>query len=192
MDAIDAIQRRTSVRRFRPDPVPRPTIERLLECAVRAPNHKLSEPWRFAVLTGPARDAFAEVRARHRLKRYADPASAEAAAGADKVRREALETPAFIVVMTVVNPDEITREEDYAAVMMATQNLIIAAESLGLGTYLRTGGIMREPGLARLAGLDQDQRVVGVLSLGYPAEADPPRRRRPAAELTRWVDGSEL
>ena len=78
MNAIDAIQRRTSVRRFRPDPIPRDTIERLLECAVRAPNHKLSEPWRFAVLTGPARDAFAEIRARHRLKRYSDPASPEA------------------------------------------------------------------------------------------------------------------
>lgn len=187
MNAIDAIQRRTSVRRFRPDPVPRETIERLLECAVRAPNHKLSEPWRFAVLTGSARDAYAEMRARHRLKRFADPASAEAHAGADKVRREALETPAFIVVMTVVNPDEITREEDYGAVMMAVENLLIAAQSLGLGTYLRTGGIIRESALAELAGLGPAQRVVGVLSLGYPAEAEQPRRRRPAAELTRWV-----
>ena len=189
MNAIDAIQRRTSVRRFRPEPIPRDTIERLLECAVRAPNHKLSEPWRFAVLTGPARDAFAEIRARHRLKRYSDPASPEALAGADKVRREAKGTPAFIIVMTVVSPDEITREEDYAAVMMATANLMIAAESLGLGTYLRTGGIMREPALAELAGLADGQRIVGVLSLGRPDEAEPPRRRRPATELTRWVGG---
>jgi nitroreductase len=187
MDAIDAIQRRTSVRRFRPDPVPRAIVERLLECAVRAPNHKLSEPWRFAVLTGAARDAFAEIRARHRLKRFTDPASAEAAAGADKVRREALGTPLFIVVMTVVNSDAITREEDYGAVMMAVENLIIAAESLGLGTYLRTGGIMSDPALAELAGLGDGQRIVGILSLGYPVDPEPPRRRRPAAELTRWV-----
>ena len=62
MDAIDAIQRRTSVRRYRPDPVPRDTIERLLDCAVRAPNHKLTEPWRFAVLTGDAKARFAEIR----------------------------------------------------------------------------------------------------------------------------------
>ena len=187
MDAIDAIQRRTSVRRFRPTPVARDLVQRLLECAVRAPNHKLSEPWRFVVLTGGARDAFAEIRARHRLKRYADPQSAEAEAAADKVRREALGTPVFVIVMTVLNPDEITREEDYAAVMMATQNLIIAAESLGLGTYLRTGGIMRDPGLAELAGLEEGQRIVGILSLGYPAEQEPPRRRRPAAEVTRWI-----
>jgi nitroreductase len=189
MDAIDAIQRRTSVRRFRPDPVPREIIARLLDCAVRAPNHKLTEPWRFAVLIGAVRERFAELRAAHRLKRYDDPTSADARAAADKVRRDTAETPAFIVVQCAVSPDEQTREEDYAAAMMATANLIIAAQSLGLGTYLKTGGIMRDPGLAALAGLEDGFRIVGVLSLGYPSDEEPPRRRRPAVDLTRWVDG---
>jgi nitroreductase len=188
MDAIEAIQRRTSIRRFRPEPVPRDLIERLLECAIRAPNHKLTEPWRFTVLLGDARAQFAEIRARHRLKRFADPQSTEAAAGAEKVRRESLDTPAFIVVMCAVSPDEITREEDYAAAMMAVANLMTAAESLGLGTYLKTGGVMREPLLAKLVGLEEGFRVVGVVSLGVPAEPETPRRRRPAVELTRWVD----
>lgn len=189
MDAITAINKRTSVRRFRPDSVPRDVLERLLECAVRAPNHKLTEPWRFAVLTGRARDRYAEIRAKHRLKRYTDPSSPEAQAGADKVRRESLETPVYIVAMAAVNPDEITREEDYAATMMAVANLMIAAESLGLGTYLKSGGVMKDPDLIELAGVPEKFRVVGVISIGYPAEQDPPRRRKPAAELTRWVEG---
>ena len=176
MDAIDAIQRRTSVRRFRPDLVPRETLARLLECAVRAPNHKLTEPWRFAVVTGPARG------------RYSDPESDEARAAADKVRRETEETPAFVVVMCAQHPDDRIREEDYAAAMMATENLMIAAESLGLGTYLKTGGIMQDPDLAALVGLEPGFRVVGVVSVGYPVEAEAPRRRRPAEALTRWVD----
>ncbi len=188
MNAIDAIQRRISVRRFRPDPVPRETIASLLDCAVRAPNHKLTEPWRFAVITGAARARLAELRAAHRRKRYADPASGEARAGAEKVRRETEETPAFIVVMCAMNPDELTREEDYAAAMMATANLLIAAESLGLGTYLKTGGIMRDPGVTSLVGLEGGARVVAIESLGYPAAEEPPRRRRPAADLTRWVE----
>jgi nitroreductase len=188
MNAIDAIQRRISVRRFRPDPVPRDSIASLLDCAVRAPNHKLTEPWRFAVLTGSARDRLADLRAAHRLERYTDPASDEARAGAEKVRRETRETPAFIVVMCAVNPDELTREEDYAAAMMATANLMIAAESLGLGTYIKTGGIMRDPGVASLVGLEQGFRIVGIVSLGYPAAEEPPRRRRPASDLTRWID----
>jgi nitroreductase len=188
MDAITAINKRTSVRRFRPDPVPREMIERLLDCAVRAPNHKLTEPWRFAVLTGRAKDRLAEIRAKHRLKRYSDPATPEALAGAAKVRRESQDTPIHIVAMAAVNPDEITREEDYAATMMAIANLMIAAESLGLGTYLKSGGVMRDPALMELAGVPEGFRVVGLISLGYPAEQDPPRRRRPAAELTQWVE----
>lgn len=187
MDAIDAIQRRTSVRRYRADPVPRETIELLLDCAVRAPNHKLTEPWRFAVLTGEAKARLAEIRAAHRLERYDDPASDEARAAGDKQRRETLETPVIIVVMSRVHDDEIIREEDYAAVMMGTANLMTAALSLGLGTYLKTGGVMRDPALAELIDLPAGYRVVGVLSLGYPAEAETPRRRRPAVELTRWI-----
>jgi nitroreductase len=155
---------------------------------VRAPNHKLTEPWRFAVLTGRARERYADIRARHRLKRYTDPSTAEARAAADKVRREAVEVPAYIIVMAAVHPDEITREEDYAATMMAAANLMIAAESLGLGTYLKSGGVMQDPDLIELARVPEKFRVVGLISLGYPAEQDPPRRRRPAAELTRWVE----
>lgn len=190
MDAISAINKRTSVRRFRPDPVPREVIEQLLDCAVRAPNHKLTEPWRFAVLTGGARDRFAEIRTSHRLKRFSDPASAEALAGAEKVRRESLQTPVYIIVMAALSPDDLTREEDYAATMMATANLMIAAESVGLGTYLKSGGIMQDPGLIQLAGVPDRFRIVGVLSLGYPAEQETPRRRKPAAELTRWVESA--
>jgi nitroreductase len=187
MDAIEAIQRRTSVRRYRSDPVPRELIERLLECAVRAPNHKLTEPWLFAVLTGEAKASLAEVRARNRLARYDDPASAEALGAADKARRETQETPAVVVVMARESGDEVRREEDYAAVMMATANLITAAQSLGLGTYLKTGGIMRDPGLLELVGVPDGYRIVAVVSLGYPAEAETPRRRQPAATLTRWL-----
>ena len=188
MDAITAIHRRTSVRHFRPEPVARETIEQLLECAVRAPNHKLTQPWRFTILTGAARDRFAELRAGHRLKRFDDPSAPEALAAADKVRRETRDTPVFVVVISAVNPDEITREEDYAASMMAVANLMVAAESLGLGTYLKTGGIMRAPEVLELARVPEGFRVVGIVSLGYPADQESPRRRKPAAELTEWVD----
>ena len=146
MDAITAIRQRTSVRRFRPDPVPREIIETLLDCAVRAPNHKLTEPWRFAVLTGAARDRFAELRASHRLSRYADPNSPEAMAAVEKIRAETERTPALVVVMCAVSPDDTTREEDYAATMMAIANLVTAAQSLGLRHLPPNGRADAEPG----------------------------------------------
>ena len=188
MDAIDAIRQRTSVRRYRSDPVPREIIARLLDCAVRAPNHKLTEPWRFAVLTGDAKARLAEIRARHRLEKHEVPGSGEALKRADKARRETLESPAVIVVMARASEDEVTREEDYAAVMMATANLMTAAQSQGLGTFLKTGGVMQQPALAELVAMPEGYRVVGILSLGFPAEPETPRRRRPAAELTTWLE----
>ena len=106
----------------------------------------------------------------------------------EKVRREVWQTPVFMVVMAAVSSDEITREDDYAAAMMAIANIMTAAQSLGLGTYLRTGGVMRHPELLNLAKVPDSFRVVGILSLGYPAEQETPRRRRPAAELTQWLD----
>src|SRR6476661_3554277 len=187
MAAIAAMRRRTSGRRCRPDPISRQTLETLPECAMRAPNHKLTEPWRFAVLTDAARDRFAELRARQRLTKFPDPTSEEARTATEKMRRETEQTPALIVVMCAVSPDPKTREEDYAAAMMATANLLTAAASLGLGTYLRTGGIMQDPDVTALAGLEPGFRIVGIVSVGYPEAEEPPRRRRPASELTRWV-----
>src|SRR5689334_22826665 len=123
MDPLNALLSRTSVRHFRPDPVAPEVIGQLLECAIRAPNHKLTQPWRFVVLTQGARDKFAKIRAQHRLQRFDNSSSPEAQSAAEKVRREAQEVPAYILVASVVNPDPLIREEDYAATMMAVENL---------------------------------------------------------------------
>jgi nitroreductase len=188
MDPLKPFLSRTSVRHFRPDPVPPEVVGQLLECAVRAPNHKLTQPWRFAVLTQGARDRFAEIRAQHRLKRFADPSTPEAQSAAEKVRREAREVPAYIVIASVLNPDPLTREEDYAATMMAAGNLIGAAQMLGLATYLRTGGVMQDPQLLELSRIPPELRIVAVISLGYPAEEATPRPRKPWTELTQWIE----
>jgi nitroreductase len=189
MDAFDAIARRTSTRSFRPDPVPRYVIERLIAAAVRAPNHKLTEPWRFAVLTGESRRAYAEIRCAHRAKRWEDPADPQAQKSIERTWREALETPAFVVVMCAVSDDPLRREEDYGAAMMAIENLLVAAAADNIGTFLRTGGVMRDPALAALVQLPDGYRVVGVVSLGYLAAApEPTPRRRTAAELTIWLE----
>jgi len=188
MDAFDAIARRTSVREFRPDPVPAELLLRLLDAAVRAPNHKLTEPWRFVVVTGDARRGYAEIRRGHRAQRFPDPAAPEAAAAIDKTYREHLDTPAFIFVLQELTDDAVRREEDYASVMMAVQNLMLAAEAAGLGSYLRTGGIMALPEVRELAGAAATQRIVGIVSVGYPAEVLEPRRRTSAAQLTRWLE----
>ncbi len=187
MDAHDAIARRVSTRQFRPEPVPRYAIERLLAAAVRAPNHKLTEPWRFVVLTGGAKRLYAELRRAHRAKKFAegDPAGATSA---EKHHREALETPAFVVVLCARSDDAVRREEDYGAAMMAIENLLVAATADGFGTALHTGGIMENPELRALVRAGDGFRIVAIVSLGYPAAPEEPKRRTTAAELTTWLD----
>ena len=188
MDAYDAIARRASTRSFTAEPVPRPVIERLLAAAVRAPNHKLTEPWRFAVLTGAGARRFAELRRDHRATRFADPGAAEAVRAIEKTYREARDTPAFIIVMCASSDDPVRQEEDFAATMMATENLLIAASAEGLGTYLRTGGIMRDAAVRALAQAPEGHRIVAVVSLGHPGEPPQATRRADPATRTVWLD----
>lgn len=188
MDAYEAITRRTSVRTFAPTPVPRAVLERLLAAAVRAPNHKLTEPWRFAVLTGESRNRYAEIRRAHRAKKFEDPTDPQSAKAIEKTWREHLETPAFIVVMCAVSDDPVRREEDYAATMMATQNLHTAATAEGLGTYMRTGGIMELPEVRALVGAPEGYRIVAIVSVGYPAAEEAPKKRTDVAAKTVWLD----
>ena len=166
-------------------------IARLLDCAVRAPNHKLTEPWRFAVLTGAARARAWPTCARATGSSATPiPTSDEARAGAEKVRRETEETPAFVVVMCAVNPDELTREEDYAATMMATANLMIAADVAWARHLPQDRGYHAGPRTwPRWRAWRRGSGSWRVVSLGYPAGEEAPRRRRPAAELTRWIEG---
>ena len=69
--AVDAaITSRRSVRAFLPDPVPRETVERILEVAARAPSGTNTQPWQVVVLTGPAKVALS----RAIMDAYDDPA----------------------------------------------------------------------------------------------------------------------
>ncbi len=188
MDAWDAIAARTSARAFTGDAVPRAVLERLLAAAVRAPNHKLTEPWRFAVLRGASRDRYAELRRAHRATRFPTPGAPDAARAIEKTYREALGTPAFIVVMCAVSDDPVRREEDYAATMMAVENLLIAATAEGLGSYLRTGGILKDPAVQALVQLPASHRIVAVISVGHPADPGEPTRRSDPDQRTLWLD----
>lgn len=187
MDILKAIHSRGSVKAFKPDPVDRKLIEQLLDAAVRAPNHKLTEPWAFYVLTGDSKRRFAELRREQRAEGFADPEAPEAEKALEKAFDVADGTPAIIAVTSHVAHDPLRREEDYAATFCAIQNILLAAVSLGLGTYLRTGSLLDDPRFADLLGVPDGHRVVGTIYLGYPAEGPKLRARTPAAEKTHWL-----
>jgi nitroreductase len=94
----------------------------------------------------------------------------------------------MIAVAVVRNENTETAEEDYAATMMGIENLALAAVDMGLGTHIKTGGVMDDPAARAAAGVHDDERIVAIVNVGEPAEVPPPKARRGAAGLTTWVD----
>ena len=185
-DVLELIRGRRSIKAFEPEPVSRETIEPLLDAAVWAPNHKMTEPWRFYVLGPETKRAFAELRRRLRAEKLPDPDAPEVKKALEKAYRDAADAPALIVVSCAESDDPVRRDEDYAATAMAVQNLLLAAAAAGLGTYLRTGDILERPELRALLGAPDEHRLFGVVYLGAPEEI-PVKKRTPASEKTTWL-----
>src|SRR3712207_1515719 len=141
MDVIHAIETRRSIGRVKQDPVPRDLIERILESAVHAPNHRITEPWRFHVFTGKGRGELARVRAEiARLQAEAEGEDEELAAGKiSRERKKAFRAPVVVAVICESGRDEVETLENYAACAAAVQNMLLTAHALGLGAMWRTG-----------------------------------------------------
>lgn len=185
MNVTDAIQQRRSIKRFKDRPVTRSEIEQLLAAATLAPNHRLTQPWRFHVLGPEARYAYGAALGERKAKKAATPEAGRALR--ETVASEHRALPAMIVVAVVKNDNPEIAEEDYAAAMMAVENLALTAVSLGLGTHLKTGAVMADPAARAAAGVGDDERIVAVVNVGEPNEVPPPKQRNPVESCTSWL-----
>jgi len=158
-------------------------IEELLEAAVRAPTHHLTEPWRFYVLSGESKRLLANAIASAAMAAGTDPDEARAD-GEKKVGRAPV-----IVVFTCVPSDEpdVVEQEEIASVAMAMQNFLLAAHAKGLGAMLRTGPAAYSPAIRDELGLGPSETVVGFVYLGFPEGQRALTPRATAAERTTWL-----
>ncbi len=184
-NTLETLHGRRSIRQFTPREPSRAEVEALLDAAVTAPNHRLTQPWRFYVLGPKARHAYGLALGNRKAKKIEDPAAADAMR--NRVAEEHASLPLMIAVAVVEDANPEIREEDLAATMMAVQNITLAAVSLGLGTHLKTGAIMQDPAVRAALGLLEGERVVAVLNVGEPATQPPARERKSAASLTKWL-----
>ena len=188
---IQAIETRQSMGRVKADPVPRELVERILQSAVHAPNHRLTEPWRFHVFTGKGRGELARARAEiARLQAEAEGEDEEMAAGRiSRERKKAFRSPVVIAVISRAGRDEVETRENYAACSAAVQNMLLTAHSLGLGAIWRTGPVAYHDHMRSFFGLGEGDAIVAYLYLGYPDMGERPRRREAVAEKTVWHRG---
>ena len=187
MSVFDTIRNRRSIYDFEPEPVPREVIARVLETAVWAPNHKLTEPWRFLVVTGKTKETLASVYRRiQRQKAKSDDPGIQRKS-AEKGYAKIMSKPVIIVVVCKKDADAFRAREDYAATCCAIHNISLAAWEEGIGMQWSTGGLTRDPETLELLKIDaREEEIVGFLYTGYPAQV-PAQKRVPAAERTEWL-----
>jgi len=158
VDVADAIRTRRTIKAYEPEAVAREVLEELFELARWAPNHDLTEPWRFRVL-GPA--------ALGALKLAAGP---EAAAKLDRA-------PTLVAASAIQGGDAVRDEEDLCAAACATYIVLLAAHARGLAGYWRTPVVLRTPAGRAACGVPEGERALGLIHLGRArqAKAPPPR-----------------
>ena len=171
--------------------MPEEMIREILESAIHAPNHRITEPWRFHVFVGKGRGELARARAETaRLQAEAEGEGEEMAVGRiSRERKKAFRSPVVIAVISEAGRDEVETLENYAACAAAVQNMLLTAHSLGLGTIWRTGPVAYHEHMREFFGLAVGDRIVGYLHVGYPDMGERPRRRTPVAEKTVWHKG---
>jgi nitroreductase len=164
----EAIRTRRTHKAYGPDPVDRETLEELLELARWAPNHHLTNPWRFRVL-GP--EALA------RLKQAAGP---EAAAKLDRA-------PTLVVASATQSGDPVQDDEDMCAAAVATYVVLLGAHARGLAGYWRTPAVLRSAEGREAVGVGAGERVLGLIHLGEPRQHKEPPERLPTDDFVTFL-----
>lgn len=188
MDVMEAIRGRRTIHQFSARPVDREQVEAILEAAVWAPNHKLTNPWEFYVVSGERKEQLARLRGELKRNAHAAPDSPAARAQYEKAYIGLATVPYAILVCQRLAEDGVRRDEDHLSMGCAVQNAMLAAHSMGLGTFWGSGPLINHPETFRLLGVPEGRRAIGLIFLGYPEEEPakaPPRA--PLAERVRWL-----
>ena len=185
MELFEALYTRQSNGNIKPEAVPHELIEKLLAAAAQAPNHHKVRPWRFVVFSGAGRERLGEALAKMRLAKNPD-APAEALTA-----ERALPFRAPVVIAIGVdkpNGPKVVEIENVVAAGRAAQNLLLAAQALGLAAKWRTGDAALSPDVKAVCGLAPDQHLIGFIYVGYPASEPPPITRPGGEDRTMWVE----
>ncbi|MBC7542709.1 MAG: nitroreductase [Candidatus Sericytochromatia bacterium] len=169
MTIHELIASRRTTFQFQDRPVPDALIQRALEAARWAPNHKLTEPWRF-IVPGPV---MSRRLAEHFASRLGAKLQAKGIDEADIAAKQAAflagpasRPPCQMVVYTIREGNERQQKEDFAATCCAVENLMLAAWSEGVASGWKS---FDDPTAYALCDLDPTLvQIVGLFQLGYP------------------------
>jgi nitroreductase len=168
VDVEEAIRSRRTHKVYEREPVDRATVEELLELARWAPNHHLTEPWRFRVL-GP--ETFGRL----------------VAAGGPNEASKLGRAPTLIAASVAYTGDDYQNREDLLAVGCAIYIVLVAAHARGLASYWRTPGLFEAEAAREALGMEPNEQFVGLIHLGRPGVEAPAKDRRPPESYVTFL-----
>jgi nitroreductase len=168
----DLIRSRRTHKAFGAEPVPREVLLELFELARWAPNHHVTDPWRFRVLGAAARE---------RLKQAADGFKPGSGGKLDRA-------PTLIVASARQTGDAAQDHEDVLATAVASYIVLLGAHARGLAGYWRTVPVLEMPAGRAAVSLPEDEVPIGLLHLGEPRQDQRVPERAPVEEIAVFLD----
>lgn len=181
MNFDELAKSRRTIHQYSPEKVDDALVEKALDLALWAPNHKLTFPWRFVSLGPESRLKVAELGVGLKVKQRA----------LSEIERTALRktylNPSHLIVLAMKKSADPTQErEDYASVAMGVQNAALFLWANGVGAKWSSGGLTSHALTYELSGVDPTaEEIVGFLWIGKPERAPAITRRPNLAEVFR-------
>lgn len=172
MELERAIRTRRTHKAFGADALDAATLDELFELARWAPNHHLTNPWRFRVLGARTRERLME------LAETAQPGSAV------KLRR----APTLVAVSATTSGDAAQDREDLLAGALAAYIVLLGAHARGLAGYWRTVPLLEQRPARELLRIGDDETALGLLYLGTPVQEQRVPERAPVQDFVTYLD----
>ena len=195
-DLFTALETCRAIRRLKETPVPRDVLEQLVFYATRASNPGNSQLWSFVVLTDPEKkrriaQAVRAVMGPAFAGRTPEPGSATTRRMLDGARHlvanlERVPALIFVCAKDGYPPANPQRAFVWSAIYPASQNLIVAARGLGLGTVFTTFQMVAEKVVRETLAIPDEILIGTTICVGYPDRPFGPVTRKPVAEVVHW------
>ena len=180
MELLQAIKERRTIRRFKPDPIPRELLERLIQGAMWAPSAMNEQPWKFYVLTGATKADLANI---------AEGCIEKLDLRMQKLFNEKMRTmvrgyfkdfggaPAVVVVVTKMPEERVYQRGSEYGSSAAMQNFLLLAHEAGLGACWMTGPLWVEDAVLEYLGCPE-RGLIGITPIGWPDQTPPTPPRK--------------
>jgi len=182
------LKERRTIYKFEKRSVDESVVKRAIDCARYAPNHKMTEPWRFILLGEKTRTQLFPIVEDLAKVKCALKEQTDSAPYVERAISKVRDVPLLMVVLSALSPGDAFRtKEDFAATTCALHHVVLSLWADGIGAQWSTGGVIRDVRTYEVLGVnDEEFEIIGLLKAGHPQKI-PVTKRLALEEIYRSV-----